>query len=44
MTHEGQSGPEQIAELFESDGNETEAIRQLSDCVADLLEVQAAED
>ena len=42
--HDGHRGPEQIAELFEIAGRETEAIRQLSGCVAELLEVQAARD
>ena len=42
--HGGRRSPEEIAELFEIAGRETEAIRQLSGCVAELLEVQAAKD
>jgi hypothetical protein len=42
--HDGHRSPEEIAELFEIAGRETEAIRQLSGCVAELLEVQAAKD
>jgi hypothetical protein len=34
--------PEQIAELFAIAGRETEAIEQLTGCVAQLHEVQAA--
>lgn len=41
---DGHRSPEEIAELFEIAGRETEAIRQLSGCVAQLLEAQAAKD
>jgi hypothetical protein len=45
MTNEnGQRSPQEIAELFEVAGRETEAICQLSGCVTDLLEVQAAKE
>jgi hypothetical protein len=45
MTNENvQRRPQEIAELFEIAGRETEAIRQLSGCVTDLLEVQAAKE
>jgi alcohol dehydrogenase class IV len=45
MTNENvQRSPQEIAELFEVAGRETEAIRQLSGCVTDLLEVQAAKE
>jgi len=40
----GHRSPEEIAELFEIAGRETEAIRQLTGWVAELLEVQAAKD
>ena len=46
MTHTHDAGesrtPEQIAELFAIAGRETEAIEQLTGCVAQLHEVQAA--
>lgn len=42
-THDGEPRtPEQIAELFAIAGRETEAIEQLTGCVAQLHEVQAA--
>lgn len=42
-THDGETRtPEQIAELFAIAGREIEAIKQLSGCVAQLHEVQAA--
>jgi hypothetical protein len=45
MTDEhGQRSPQEIAEFFEVAGRETDAIRQLSGCVTDLLEVQAAKE
>lgn len=37
-----QRSPQEIAELFEIAGRETDAIRQLSGCVAQLHEVEAA--
>jgi hypothetical protein len=45
MTNEnGQRSPQEVAELFELAGRETEAIRQLGGCVTDLVEVQAAKE
>jgi hypothetical protein len=45
MTNENvQRSPQEIAELFEIAGRETEAIRRLRGCVSDLLEVQAAKE
>ena len=42
-THDGETRtPEQIAELFAIAGREIEAIEQLTGCVAELHEVQAA--
>ena len=42
-THDGETRtPEQIAELFAIAGREIEAIEQLTGCVAQLHEVQAA--
>ena len=42
-THDGEPRtPEEIAELFAIAGRETEAIEQLTGCVAQLHEVQAA--
>ena len=42
-THDGETRtPEQIAELFAIAGREVEAIEQLTGCVAQLHEVQAA--
>ena len=42
-THDGEARtPEQIAELFAIAGREIEAIEQLTGCVAQLHEVQAA--
>lgn len=42
-THDGETRtPEQIAELFAIAGREIEAIEQLTGCVAQLNEVQAA--
>ena len=42
-THDGESRkPEEIAELFAIAGRETEAIEQLTGCVAQLHEVVAA--
>jgi len=42
-THEGEPRtPEQIAELFAIAGREIEAVEQLTGCVAQLHEVQAA--
>ena len=42
-THDGESRtPEQVAELFATAGREIEAIEQLTGCVAQLHEVQAA--
>lgn len=42
--HDGHRSPREKTELFEIAGRETESTRQLSGCVADLLEVQAAKD
>jgi hypothetical protein len=45
MTNEnGPRTPQEVAELFEIAGRETDAIRQLSGCVTDLLEVQTAKE
>ena len=49
MTHDTtneneQYTPQEIAELFEIARREGDAIRQLSGCVADLQEVQAAKE
>jgi hypothetical protein len=45
MTNENrQLSPHEVAELFKVAGRETEAIRQLSGCVTDLLKVQAAKE
>lgn len=42
-THDGETRtPEQVAELFAIAGREIEAIEQLTGCVAQLHEVQAA--
>ena len=42
-THDGgHRSPEEIAELFAIAGRETEAIEQLTGCVEQLHEVQAA--
>ena len=42
-THDGETRtPEQVAELFAIAGRELEAIEQLTGCVAQLHEVQAA--
>lgn len=41
-TPAGTRSPEEIAELFDLVGRETEAIRQLTGCVEQLHEVQAA--
>lgn len=42
-THDGEPRmPEQIAELFAIAGREIEAVEQLTGCVAQLHEVQAA--
>ena len=42
-THDGETRtPEQIAELFAIAGREIEAIEQLTGCVTQLYEVQAA--
>ncbi|GAA1519421.1 hypothetical protein GCM10009788_24200 [Nocardioides humi] len=42
-THDGETRtPEQVAELFTIAGREIEAIEQLTGCVAQLHEVQAA--
>jgi hypothetical protein len=40
--HGGPRTPEEIAELFAIAGRETEAIKQLTGCVEQLHEVQAA--
>lgn len=45
MTNDdGWRSPREIAELFEITGRESEAIRRLSGCVAQLVEVQAARE
>jgi hypothetical protein len=42
-THDGETRtPEQIAELFAIAGREIEAVEQLTGCVVELHEVQAA--